>query len=87
MIRMFPGYVYKVTKDSSDGRLKAGDLLSVDREGAVSIQRNTYTFLTIDEFNENRKTNDAVIELSGAYRNAVQKNGEHIIAALDDAKI
>lgn len=86
MKRFHPGYVYKITHSDTDGVLKEGDLLSVDRNGIAGVQRSVYIVLSNAEI-ERLKEKGLMFERTTAYKNALEKTGEHIISATDSGII
>lgn len=80
--QMYPGYVYKATKDSDDGKIKRDDLLTVSRDGYVTIQKRDYEFMSPSEMS----VCDVEYIKTDAYRIALTWTGEHVIAKDDNAR-
>ena len=80
MEKMYPGYVYKATANSADGKIKKGDLLFVNREGIVTVQKIAYEFLSAEEM----AACNAEYVKNDAYKVALTDTGEHVIAKGDN---
>ena len=80
MEKMYPGYVYKATSNSENGKIKKGDVLFVNREGIVTVQKIAFEFLSAEEMT----ACNAEYVKNDAYKVALTDTGEHVIAKGDN---
>lgn len=80
MEKMYPSYVYKATEDAADGKIKKNDLLFVNKEGLVTVQKIDYEFLSAHEM---AACNAEYIK-TDAYKVALTDTGEHVISKDDN---